>query len=182
MSSAQNTNTWGHSWKLALWVSHELKQWNETCIAMTAIYKMNSTYLMSCNFCTSVRCMWRRRDPCRRLSSSFSIALCSVILGLRRRRELLDAAPDSPCLGQCILHTTHRLSFYSAKFRVHWLVETGFPETRLVNQREAANHVPYCCLGDSRLDLQGGRTCVLWSASSELLLCVRNKVSKSRRA
>ena len=142
------------------------------------------TYDLTCGcngigFCASTKysSMWRRQDPYRRRSSGGPIALCNVILGLGRRWGSFTATPDSQCLGQCILHTTLRLAFRSIKFGVRWLVETGFPETRLVNQREAADHTPCCCLEDPRLDLQGGHTYFSWSASSELLLCIRIKGS-----
>ena len=102
--------------------------------------------------------MWRRQDLCRRPGSRVHIARRSMVLELGRRQRSFSSTPDSSCLGQCILHTAPRLVFGLSKFRVHWLVETGFPETRLVNQREAADHEPFSCLGDSRLDLQGGHT------------------------
>ena len=118
-------------------------------------------------------CMWRRQDLCRRLGSRVPIALCSVVLELGRRQRSSSSTQDSSCLGECILHTTPRLVFGLSKLRVRWLLETGFPETRLVHQREAADHVPFSCPGDSRLDLQGGHTYFWWAPGLGSILYIR---------
>ena len=129
--------------------------------------------------CESATCMEKtslRQAPtcvaspglCRRPGSgAFAASTQWWFLKPGRRQRSSSSTPDKLMSGSVHFCTRPHAWFlaWASLVSTDWW-RPGFPETRLVNQREVADHAnPFSCLGDSELDLQGGHTYFWWAPS-----------------